>query len=444
MILKQEFGKTLPEVCPAAMLAEKILFMCAVADMHAGHGHISQGTYLEAERLFIEAEPEVPLCCRTSVGSVRNGRRGCCVGLTMTQRRQATSQPVVASKTASIRSLTQHLNGIFRQAFPDLIFTSLQIGYNGRAVMHTDTANCGLSAILTVGSFSGGSLFTMREDGTPVLIDSASQPMLFNGNIPHATLPFDGYRLVAIAFLHKSIFQIAEWQRQQLTMLGFKLPPQWFSTCDFPRCQLPTMRQACLLYEDFCMTVAESVEQPITAQDLCDQDLGGWDGSVETDGEAHRQRIELQDAWVITEKAVPPATPPGCSNNRLNAIRNTGVSLLRPWKRWFYMLAGSAVMMAASSGTHASLPPVNAAEVKVPSGQADHPDGMHFDEVSRRERACRFEGRVGDSSELLCADWSPAGTVEGSRTGCVSLTPPHRQGHARINELQPETSTTSS
>ena len=65
-----------------------------------------------------------------------------------------------------------------------------------------------------------------------------------------------------------------------------------------------------------------------------------------------------------------------------------------------------------------------------------HRQGLaHIDELQP-------ENSTASSSAALFADWSPAGTVEGCRTGCVSTTPPHRQGNAHCDELQPKASTT--
>ena len=110
------------------------------------------------------------------------------------------------------------------------------------------------------GSFAGGDLFILNRDGMPMLLDSSFRPTLFDGRIPHCTLPFIGYRLVAIAFLHKQVVAITEWGRSKMTSVGFKLPPLWFCESNLPRCPLPSLEAASELYDDFCTSVVQSVE----------------------------------------------------------------------------------------------------------------------------------------------------------------------------------------
>ncbi len=67
--------------------------------------------------------------------------------------------------------------------------------------MHCDCANVGASAIVALGDFEGGNLWThdrglLRLDG-----ERRGNVALFNGNMPHMTMPFTGERYSLLHFL---------------------------------------------------------------------------------------------------------------------------------------------------------------------------------------------------------------------------------------------------
>lgn len=73
-----------------------------------GFGFRSNGDLLHAEQLLVECE--IPLCKRTEIGSTSNGRRGCCVGLSMSGRSQAQERiPIVLSRSASFQAVARFL-----------------------------------------------------------------------------------------------------------------------------------------------------------------------------------------------------------------------------------------------------------------------------------------------------------------------------------------------
>ena len=62
--------------------------------------------------------------------------------------------------------------------------------------MHCDRSNDGPSAIVALGDFSGGQLWTADRGVLPC----RREVRLFNGNQPHCTLPFKGERYSLIYF----------------------------------------------------------------------------------------------------------------------------------------------------------------------------------------------------------------------------------------------------
>ena len=161
------------------------------------------------------------------------------MGLSLSGRGSVQRLPFVNGRTRQLQLLTRYINQMFRQEFPEFYFSSLQLNINARTLMHTDSANMGVSATVSMGHHYGGCLFTLAADGSPVIHDTACEPTLIDGRVPQCTLPFAGYRLVAVAFLHKVVFCTPDWQRDKLSDLGFRLPPAWmtaqhsFSTATF-------------------------------------------------------------------------------------------------------------------------------------------------------------------------------------------------------------------
>ena len=66
---KQGFGQTILD-CPPCRLAEKFLYVAATAQLQQGLGNSSVGDAIKTEQLFMTAEPYVPLCKRSEVGSI--------------------------------------------------------------------------------------------------------------------------------------------------------------------------------------------------------------------------------------------------------------------------------------------------------------------------------------------------------------------------------------
>mmetsp|Transcript_5628 Transcript_5628/g.7989 ORF Transcript_5628/g.7989 Transcript_5628/m.7989 type:complete len:604 (-) Transcript_5628:240-2051(-) len=105
-------------------------------------------------------------------------------------------------------------------------FSSLQINYNYAAAKHVDGNNIGPSYIMSIGSHTGGELWT-EDQGT---INCYNKWKLFDGNKLHYTQAFDlkkssssqiGERISFIAFAHGLYSKVEPAVVKQLRGLGF-------------------------------------------------------------------------------------------------------------------------------------------------------------------------------------------------------------------------------
>jgi hypothetical protein len=99
----------------------------------------------------------------------------------------------------------------------------LQINKNSISSRHTDKNNEGLSLIILLGDFSGGSFVT---EGWKLTKDEVGTIAVIDGRKPHWSTPFKGMRFSIIAFLHQSTAHLTEQERKYLHTLGFRLPPE--------------------------------------------------------------------------------------------------------------------------------------------------------------------------------------------------------------------------
>ena len=185
------------------------MYCAAIARLRSGGGYCSEGVYAEAERLC--AECQFPLCGRTEVGSIQIARRACCMGLSLSGRSSLwTRTTMVMYRSPELQAVTRYLCEIIKQSYPKLHFSSLQINVNARARMHQDTGNVGYSVVAAIGRFAGGQLFTVAQDGQPILQDVCGRFSIIDGRAPHCVLPFAGYRLSVVGFLHTQCFRNME------------------------------------------------------------------------------------------------------------------------------------------------------------------------------------------------------------------------------------------
>ena len=86
--------------------------------------------------------------------------RAMCLGLTTDWHRG----PAISQQTRRHETLTEAICRWAKQEMPDLKFTSIQVNAGTRARLHVDGYNLGPSAIISMGSFTGGQLWC--HDGT--------------------------------------------------------------------------------------------------------------------------------------------------------------------------------------------------------------------------------------------------------------------------------------
>ena len=122
------------------------------------------------------------------------------------------------------RLLAEFGDKILPEGFP---FASIQLNYAYASAMHTDKSNDGPSAIIALGEFTGGELWTADRGVLPC----RNELRLFNGNQPHCTLPFKGERYSLIYFSSSGHDRMAPKDVQQCEALGFcRLPTAPLST----------------------------------------------------------------------------------------------------------------------------------------------------------------------------------------------------------------------
>ena len=116
------------------------------------------------------------------------------------------------------RLLAEFGDKILPEGFP---FASIQLNYAYASAMHQDKSNDGPSAIIALGEFTGGELWTADRGVLPC----RNELRLFNGNQPHCTLPFKGERYSLIYFSSSGHDRMAPKDVQQCEALGFcRLP----------------------------------------------------------------------------------------------------------------------------------------------------------------------------------------------------------------------------
>ena len=232
-ILSQQIGFTTYAPGPGVKLGEKIMMAAAVDRRRSGRGYVSSGAFDQAEQLLTHCQ--APPCHRDEVGSTGIGRRACCMGLSMAERRSSVLRhPVVYYRSEELQAATKHICQMVRSEYPELLFSSLQINLNARAALRSNSANVGLSAVAAFGNFAGGQIYTLDYGGEPVVMNIGGTWALIDGRIPHAVLPYDGYRLSVVAFLHPHAFYVSPWEARKLEALGFRIPLSGWNANMFP------------------------------------------------------------------------------------------------------------------------------------------------------------------------------------------------------------------
>ena len=149
--------------------------------------------------------------------------RGMCIGVV-----GGRAHGIITSKYARQRPhLTASLVNFAKKYAPDFPFTSIQVNKNYMSAMHVDKNNLGPSYIVGVGNYADGALWVQPKGD----VDCRHKWVLFDGNIPHCTLPYTGTRYTLIYFSQQSFRLLGHIgnnrsHKATLMKLGFPFPPQ--------------------------------------------------------------------------------------------------------------------------------------------------------------------------------------------------------------------------
>ena len=104
------------------------------------------------------------------------------------------------------------------------VWSSLQFNKNTISDPHRDKNNVGLSAILLIGDYTGGSLCVPgRSFKTPP--GKSGIAAIIDGRELHQSEQFKGTRYSVVAFVHSSCDALTDRDRSRLLSLGFQIPP---------------------------------------------------------------------------------------------------------------------------------------------------------------------------------------------------------------------------
>ena len=132
---------------------------------------------------------------------------GFCVGATQDPTGQAkVAHAYIEAKREAMLIINRYLTTLKLAGFR---WTSLQFNRNTISDPHTDKNNLGLSVIILLGNYSGGSLCVpSRKLRTQPGISGVG--VVIDGCETHHTEPFEGTRYSIVAFTHNSIHRLNE------------------------------------------------------------------------------------------------------------------------------------------------------------------------------------------------------------------------------------------
>ena len=136
----------------------------------------------------------------TSRGNVKLSNEqvvtGMCIGVV-----GGRSNGIVTSSFARRRpNLSATLVAFATKYVPDFRFTSIQVNKNYLSALHVDKNNLGPSYIVGIGDYTEGGLWVQSHGE----VATRHKWQLFDGNVPHCTLPYSGTRYTLIYFSQMS------------------------------------------------------------------------------------------------------------------------------------------------------------------------------------------------------------------------------------------------
>ena len=145
---------------------------------------------------------------------------GFCIGATRSRKGSYLCAPLTPAQHACVSAVNSLISSLVPSSFR---WTSLQFNRNTVASPHTDRNNLGLSLVLILGDYSGGSLHVPGRDlSTPP--GSSPIGVFIDGREPHHSDPFTGLRYSIVAFVHDAFHSLSQPERLLLSGLGFSVP----------------------------------------------------------------------------------------------------------------------------------------------------------------------------------------------------------------------------
>lgn len=120
------------------------------------------------------------------------------------------------SATDLIRKINQVIRTCTANCRSPLLWTSLQVNLNTVRSVHTGHGNRGVSVILGLGDYTNGELKVATQT-----YDIKDRGLLFDGLLPHKSLPFEGCRISIVAFTSSAAETTQPGLRASLRRLGF-------------------------------------------------------------------------------------------------------------------------------------------------------------------------------------------------------------------------------
>ena len=145
---------------------------------------------------------------------------GFCIGATRDAKGAMFTMPFNADQAECVQAANQLIHDCGLSGFH---WTSLQFNKNTVACEHTDKHNKGLSLVIILGDFTGGSLCVPSRS---IVTSPNIHPVgiIIDGTEYHRSTQFVGTRYSIVAFMHTSYDELSLKQREKLTQLDFRLP----------------------------------------------------------------------------------------------------------------------------------------------------------------------------------------------------------------------------
>ena len=133
--------------------------------------------------------------------------------------------------TAAGHEIATTLLGLLHRHFPEFLVSSIAINHNTMSTKHSDGRNAFKSAIVSLGSHTGGDLLIYPDgiDTKPDELIIHNRITVYDGQLAHANTPYDGDRWSLVFFVHRSESRLTTSTEHRHAMplleeLGFKIP----------------------------------------------------------------------------------------------------------------------------------------------------------------------------------------------------------------------------